>query len=270
MLRDITIGQYYQGNSFIHKLDPRVKLFGTLIFIISLFLFGNFVSYCLATFFLSICIYTAKVPFRYMMRGMKSIMLLLAFTILLDLFLTPGVVLVKIWKLHITVQGVTLALHVTVRFVYLILASSLMTLTTTPLHLTDALEKALGPLQKIKVPVHEIAMMMSIALRFIPILIEEADHIMKAQSARGMDFEHGTIIQRIKNFLPLLVPLFAGAIRRADDLAMAMDARCYRGGVGRTKMNPLKYKKADALAYIALLLYFAAVWGGALLSKALF
>ena len=266
MLRDITIGQYYPGNSILHKLDPRVKLLWTFVFIISIFIFGNPFSYALATIFLIVCISISKIPFRYMIRGMKPIMFLLLFTIILDLFLTSGDALVRFWKLTITKEGIMLAVHVTVRFLYLILISSIMMLTTTPIRLTDALEKSLAPLQKIKIPVHEIAMMMSIALRFIPILIDEADRIMKAQSARGMDFEHGNLAKRIKNLLPLLIPLFAAAFRRADDLAMAMDARCYRGGAGRTKMNPLKYKKADAAAYGMLFVYFAAAWGASFLS----
>lgn len=266
MLRDITIGQYYPGDSIIHKLDPRVKLLWTFVFIVSLFAFGNPFSYCLATILLALCIFVSKIPFRYMIRGMKPIMALLLFTIILDLFLTSGQVIARFWKLTITREGVILAVHVTVRFLYLILASSILMLTTTPIRLTDALEKSLAPLKKIKIPVHEIAMIMSIALRFIPILIEEADRIMKAQSARGMDFEHGNIAKRMKNLLPLLVPLFAAAFRRADDLAMAMDARCYRGGEGRTKMNPLKYTKVDLAVYGLLALYFAAAWGVSFLS----
>lgn len=266
MLRDITIGQYYPGDSILHKMDPRVKLLWTFVFIISLFVFGNPFSYCLATALLAICVIITKIPFRYMIRGMKPIIALLLFTIVLDLFLTSGHVIARFWRLTITREGVILAVHVTVRFLYLILASSILMLTTTPIRLTDALEKSLAPLKKIKAPVHEIAMIMSIALRFIPILIEEADRIMKAQSARGMDFEHGNIAKRVKNLLPLLVPLFAAAFRRAEDLAMAMDARCYRGGEGRTKMNALKYTKIDAAAYVFLMLYVAAAWGVSLFS----
>jgi len=187
---------------------------------------------------------------------MKPLLMLLVFTTILNLFMTDGTVLVHIWKLKITKEGVFLAIHIAVRLMYLIIASSLLTLTTTPTRLTDALEKVLTPLNKIKVPVHEVAMMMSIALRFIPILVEEADKIMKAQSARCMDFEHGNIFKRVKNLVPILIPLFISAIRRANDLALAMEARCYQGGEGRTKMRVLKYERKDLIVYLYCVLYF--------------
>ena len=259
MIRDITIGQYYPAASPIHKLDPRVKLAGTLIFLISLFLTESVVGYVLATIFLAGIIKLSKVPLKFILRGLKAIFIILAFSVAFNLFLTSGEVLVQFWIFKITKEGVRIALMMAIRLVYLIIGSSIMTLTTTPNDLTDGLEKSLSPLKKIKVPVHEIAMMMSIALRFIPILMEETDKIMKAQMARGADFESGNIIKRAKSLVPILVPLFISAFRRADDLAMAMEARCYHGGDGRTKMKPLKYKKHDFVAYIVLLTYLAAI-----------
>lgn len=261
MLRDITLGQYYPADSVIHKLDPRVKLFGTLIYIISLFVFKGLPAFILAAIFLVILIKLSKVPFSYMVKGLKTIVLIMLFAAVFNLFLTPGTKLVSFWIFTITYEGLKNAVVMMVRLIFLIIGTSLMTLTTTPNELTDGLEKALSPLKYIKVPVHEIAMMMSIALRFIPILIEETDKIMKAQMARGADFEHGNLIQKAKNMVPLLVPLFVSAFRRANDLAMAMEARCYRGGEGRTKMKPLHYQKRDRMAYLTLLVYLAAVIG---------
>lgn len=255
MLRDITLGQYYQTESVIHRMDPRVKLGGTLLFIISLFFFKNFWGYAIAALFLAVVIKLSGVPFKFMVRGMKTIILLLLITVVFNLFLTPGTPLVSFWKLTITIEGAKLAASMAIRLTLLIIGSSLMTLTTTPNNLTDGMEKMLRPLRFIKVPVHEVAMMMSIALRFIPILLEETDKIMKAQIARGADFESGNIFKRAKALVPLLVPLFISAFRRANDLAMAMEARCYRGGEGRTKMKPLKYKKRDYIAYLCILVY---------------
>ena len=256
MLRDITLGQYYPADSVIHKLDPRTKLFATLLFIISVFSFDGIVGFIIMTAFLFGVIALSKVPLSFMLRGLKAIMILLVIAGLFNLFLTPGQVLWSIWKIHITREGLRNAVLMTIRMVYLIMGSSVMTLTTTPNQLTDGLEKALKPLQKINVPVHEIAMMMSIALRFIPILIEETDKIMKAQMARGADFETGGLIKKAKNMVPLLVPLFVSAFRRANDLALAMEARCYVGGEGRTKMMPLVYHKVDRLAYVVVIAYF--------------
>ena len=255
MFRDITIGQYYPADSVIHKLDPRVKLAATILFIISLFAFGSISSYIVATVFLVTVIRLSKVPFKFIVKGLKAIFILMLITVLFNLFLTPGETLVRIWKLRITKEGLRMALHMAVRLIYLVIGSSIMTLTTTPNDLTDGMEKGLGFLKKIKVPVHEIAMMMSIALRFIPILMEETDKIMKAQTARGADFESGGIIQKAKSMIPILVPLFISAFRRANDLAMAMEARGYHGGEGRTKMYPLEYKRRDHIAYLVLLGY---------------
>ena len=229
MIRDITIGQYYPAKSPIHKLDPRTKLAGTLIFIISVFLFHTVVGYAVATVFLAGMILISTVPVKFIFK--------------------------------ITKEGITMAVRMAIRLIYLVIGSSLMTLTTTPNQLTDGLEKSLRPLNKIHVPVHEIAMMMSIALRFIPILLEETDKIMKAQIARGADFENGNLIQKVKNMVPLLVPLFISAFRRANDLAMAMEARCYHGGDHRTQMKPLKYKKRDHIAYLILFAYLAVAIG---------
>ena len=256
MLRDITLGQYYPADSVIHKLHPRTKLFATLLFIISVFSFDGIVGFIVMTAFLFGVIALSKVPLSFMLRGLKAIMILLVIAGLFNLFLTPGQVLWSIWKIHITREGLRNAVLMTIRMVYLIMGSSVMTLTTTPNQLTDGLEKALKPLQKINVPVHEIAMMMSIALRFIPILIEETDKIMKAQMARGADFETGGLVKKAKNMVPLLVPLFVSAFRRANDLALAMEARCYVGGEGRTKMMPLVYHKVDRLAYVVVIAYF--------------
>ncbi len=249
MIRDITLGQYYQAQSVIHRLDPRVKLGSTVIFIISLFIFNSAAAYVVAALFLAIVIKLSKVPFKFMIKGMKAIMFLLVITVVFNLFLTQGEPLITVWKLTITKEGIELAIKLAVRLTFLIIGSSIMTLTTTPNQLTDALEKMLGPLKRIKVPVHEIAMMMSIALRFIPILLEETDKIMKAQLARGADFESGNVIKKAKSLVPLLVPLFISAFRRANDLALAMEARCYRGGENRTKMKPLKYSRRDFVAY---------------------
>lgn len=260
MMRDITIGQYYPADSLLHKLDPRVKLSGTLIFLITVFIFHGIPAFILITLFLLGIIRLSKVPFRYMVKGLKPVMILMIITALFNLFLTSGTNIIWQWKfLHITQNGFELAVKMIFRLTYLILGTSVMTLTTTPNQLTDGLEKSLKPLQIIHVPVHDIAMMMAIALRFIPILVEETDKIMRAQMARGADFENKNLIKKIKAMVPLLVPLFVSAFRRANDLAMAMEARCYRGGTGRTKLKPLKYERRDYLSYLVLILFFALV-----------
>lgn len=257
MFKEITIGQYYQTESTIHRLDPRVKLIATFAYIISLFVVHSWTGYLIAAVAVAIVIAASHVPFGYIMRGMKAVMMILMITVIFNLFLTEGRPLVHFWKLTITYEGVDFASKMAVRLIFLIIGSSLMTLTTTPNQLTDALEDVLGPLKKIHVPVHEISMMMSIALRFIPILMEETDKIMKAQMARGADFESKNLMKKIQSLVPLLVPLFISAFRRANDLAMAMEARCYRGGDGRTKMKPLVYCRRDYAAYALLAAYFA-------------
>lgn len=256
MIRDITIGQYYPANSKLHRLDPRVKIVCTFLFLISLFCFQNIWGYVVATIFLASIIRISKVPFKFIVKGLRPVIMLLMITVLFNLFLTKtGTVIFEAWVFKITDEGLRTAGFMTVRLIYLILGSSLMTFTTTPNALTDGIEKLLWPLRKIKLPVHEIAMMMSIALRFIPILLEETDKIMKAQIARGADLESGNIIQKAKAMIPILVPLFVSAFRRATDLAMAMEARCYRGGEGRTKMKPLVYQKKDYIAYAIMIVY---------------
>ncbi len=259
MIRDITLGQYYPAESVLHRLDPRVKLSGTLLYVISLFLFQSFAGYAVATVFLVTVIVLSHVPVSFMLRGLKAIFILLIFTAVLNIFLTPGRELVSFWKITITIEGLRVAAFMVLRLVYLIVGSSVMTLTTTPSNLTDGLEKGLGWLKFFRIPVHEIAMMMSIALTFIPVLLEETDKIIKAQQARGADFESGNIIRRAKALVPILVPLFVSAFRRANDLAIAMESRCYRGGEGRTKMRPLRYVGRDYAAYAVLLVYLAAI-----------
>lgn len=259
MIRDITIGQYYPAHSVIHRLDPRVKLLGTLVFIVTVFFVGDILGLCLATAALGAVIWVSKVPLKYMLKGLKAIFILMIFTILLNVFLTPGEVIWGFGIFKVTWEGIYLAVKTAIRLMYLIIGSTIMTLTTTPNHLTDGLEKALAPLNKVHFPVHELAMTMSIALRFIPILLEETDKIMKAQQARCADFESGNLIRRMKSLIPILVPLFISAIRRANDLAMAMEARCYHGGSGRTKMKPLVYQKRDYVGYIIILIYIL-IW----------
>ena len=260
MIRDITIGQYYPAKSILHRLDPRVKLVCTLLYLVSLFLFRSVPGYIVATIFLAIIIKISTVPFSYIVRGLKPIVMLLMITVLFNLFLTrDGEVLFHAWIFTITEGGLITAVYMAIRLIYLIIGSSLMTFTTTPNELTDGIEALLHPLNRIHVPVHEVAMMMSIALRFIPILLEETDKIMKAQIARGADLESGNMIQKAKSMIPILVPLFVSAFRRANDLVMAMEARCYRGGEGRTKMKPLHYQKRDYVAYIVVIVYVIAV-----------
>ena len=255
MIRDITIGQYYPVESVIHRLDPRMKIVGTLIYMIALFCLENLPGYFVVAAFLGIMVRISKVPFRFMVKGLRPILFLLLFTAGLTLFWTPGQFLWKWGMISITIEGVWRAVYMTLRLIFLILGSSILTLTTTPNQLTDGLEKLLHPLIKLHVPIHEVAMMMSIALRFIPILIEEMDKIMKAQMSRGADFESGNLFRRMKNMLPLLIPLFVSATRRANELAYAMDARCYHGGEGRTKMKPLKYEKRDIIGYVVVMFY---------------
>ena len=255
MIRDITIGQYYPVESVVHRLDPRTKLFGTLIYIIPLFFADNLLCYAVA----AMAVRASRVPFKFIVRGLKAIVFLLLISISFNLFLTNGRVIFQIGFLKVTHEGLRLAVFMGLRLMYLVIGSSVMTLTTTPNQLTDGLEKSLGCLNRLHVPVHEISMMMSIALRFIPILIEETDKIMKAQMARGADFESGNLVQRAKSMIPILVPLFVSAFRRATDLAMAMEARCYRGGSGRTKMKPLHYERRDRITYLILLAYLGIV-----------
>ena len=256
-LKDITLGQYFPGNSLLHRLDPRTKILAVVLYIVALFLAKHFFTYAIMFCVLALSISLSHVPLKSLFRGMKPVVFILIFTAVLNLFYTPGEhVLFHFWILTVTMEGVVNAFFMVIRILMLIAGTFLLTYTTSPILLTDGLESLLGPLKKIKVPVHELSMMMSIALRFIPILIEETDKIMKAQMARGADFESGNLIQRAKAMVPLLVPLFISAFRRATDLAMAMEARCYRGGEGRTKMKPLRYEKRDRLTYLVYAGYF--------------
>ncbi len=252
-LKDITLGQYFPGHSFVHKLDPRTKLLAVVLYIVALFLAKSFITYGIMFLLLAVSIAISKVPLKSIVRGLKPVVFIVVFTAILNLFYTPGDhVMVKVWILTITLEGVFNAFFMVVRILMLIAGTFLLTYTTSPILLTDALESLLGPLKKIKVPVHELAMMMSIALRFIPTLIEETDKIMSAQRARGADFESGNLIQRAKALIPLLVPLFISAFRRADELAVAMECRCYHGGEGRTRLRQLHYVGRD---YFVLVLF---------------
>jgi len=259
MIRDITLGQYYQGNSWVHKLDPRVKIIATFAFIVELFIVNNFIGFLIAAVTLGIIIAISGVPLSFIVRGLKPIMVILLFTFALNIFMVDGTVLWQ-WKfLHITKEGLRIACFMAVRLILLIIGSSMLTLTTRPLSLTDGIERMLAPFKKIGLPAHEIAMMMTIALRFIPTLLEETDKIMKAQQARGADFETGGLIKKAKNLIPILVPLFISAFRIAQDLAMAMEARCYRGGSGRTRMHEMKLKGRDYFAFFLQVVFLAAI-----------
>ena len=257
MLRDITLGQYYPVSSPIHRLDPRVKLLGTLVYIVAIFLADNVWGYVLAVLFLGFVIALSRVPVKHILKGLKAVLIIVIFTVVFNLFFTPGEELVHFWIITITKEGLRQAIYMSIRLMCLVMGASLMTFTTTPTALTDGIEKGLGFLKVFKVPVHEVAMMMSIALRFIPILMEETDKIMKAQSARGADFDTGGLVKKAKAMVPLLVPLFVSAFRRASDLAQAMEARCYHGGKGRTKLHPLKYSGKDYIAYLIIAAFLA-------------
>lgn len=265
MLKDITLGQYFPGTSVIHRLDPRTKLLGVILYIVALFLSKSWISYGVVLCFLIFAISVSKIPPKSIVSGMKPLVIILVFTGVLNLFYSDGgVVLVKLWKLTITTEGLKRAILMTSRILMLISGTFLLTYTTSPISLTDGLESLLGPLKKLHVPVHELSMMMCIALRFIPTLIEETDKIMNAQKARGADFETGSIIDRAKALIPVLVPLFISAFRRADELATAMECRCYQGGEGRTKMKLLRYGRNDFFAFggLAALIAVIAVLAG--------
>lgn len=265
MLKDITLGQYFPGTSLIHRLDPRTKLLGVILYIVALFLAKSWISYGVVLLFLIFAVSVSKIPPKSIVSGMKPLVIILVFTGVLNLFYSDGgVVLVKLWKLTITSEGLTRAIFMTSRILMLISGTFLLTYTTSPIALTDGLESLLGPLKKLHVPVHELSMMMCIALRFIPTLIEETDKIMNAQKARGADFENGSIIDRAKALIPVLVPLFISAFRRADELATAMECRCYQGGEGRTKMKLLRYGRNDFFAFggLAALVAVVAVLAG--------
>lgn len=255
MLRDITIGQFYPVESAIHRMDPRFKILGAFAFIFSLFAVKSLMLYPLVIAFIGTVILISKVPVSYILRGLKPIMFIIIFAFLINMFLTPGAAIQKIGPFTITYEGIIQATFMASRLVLLIVGTSLLTLTTSPIELTDGIERLLNPFKRIGLPAHELAMMMTIALRFIPTLLEETDKIMKAQMARGADFESGNLVNRAKSLIPLLVPLFIGAFRRADELAMAMEARCYRGGENRTRMKILKYTSVDYIGVTVLTIY---------------
>lgn len=261
MLTDMTLGQYYPGNSFLHKMDPRAKILCTMIFICAIFLANNPWSYLVVTLFTALCISLSGVPFRLIVKAVKPLWVILVFTLVIHLLTTPGTEIFRLGPVKITEEGVRNGVFMTLRLVFLIAFSSLLTYTTSPIVLTDGIEALLMPFRRFGVPAHELAMMMTIALRFIPTLLEETDRIMKAQSSRGADFTAGNIWQKAKSMVPLLVPLFISAFRRADDLATAMEARCYRGGEGRTKMHRLVYTGNDRIAFAAILVVVAVLAG---------
>ena len=260
MLKDITLGQYFPGNSIVHRLDPRTKLVILVLYIIALFVASGWPAYLVVFSFLAFVIAISQIPLKSIVNGMKPLVMILIFTGILNVFFTTGEKLViKFWFISIYWEGIVRAFFMVARILMLIAGTFLLTYTTSPIALTDGLESLLNPLKKIRVPVHELAMMMCIALRFIPTLIEETDKIMAAQKARGADFEDGNLLQRVKALVPILVPLFISAFRRADELATAMECRCYQGGDGRTKMKLLRYKLRDFKAYGIGMMLLAAV-----------
>lgn len=254
MLKDITIGQYISGHSFLHKMDPRSKIVAVMLYMIALFVINNGVGYGFIIGLSIFIVLISQVPLRFFLKGLKPMVFIVVLTVVLQMFMTPGDVLWQWGFLRLTREGIRQALFMGTRLILLVGITSVLTLTTTPISLTDGIEQLLKPLSKIGLPAHELAMMMTIALRFIPTLIEETDKIMKAQAARGADFESGNLLQRAKALIPLLVPLFLSAFKRADELAMAMEARCYRGGEGRTRMKQLHYTYRDYLAMVAMAL----------------
>ena len=259
MLKDITLGQFFPGDSLLHRLDPRTKIVLLFFFLAAIFVFDSPLAYAALTAFTAALIAVSRVPFLLMLKALKPLSWIIAFTFVIHLVSTPGDAFFHVWLFDLTWQGAAKGFFIALRLALLILLSALLTYTTSPLALTDALETLMQPLRRVGVPAHEIAMMMTIALRFVPTLIEEADKIMKAQQARGADFTEGSVIERVKGFVPVLVPLFISAFRRADDLALAMEARCYRGGVGRTQMKALRISSIDYVAYAFGALFFAAL-----------
>lgn len=248
MLKDITLGQFFPGNTIVHRLDPRTKILAVVLYIVALFSADSVLTYAIVMVALTVSILVSKVPFRSLTKGLKPIIIIVIFTAVMNLFFTKGTPVCDVWLLrHITWEGLVAAVKMLLRIVMLIMGTFLLTYTTSPIALTDGLESLLGFLKKIKAPIHELSMMMSIALRFIPTLIEETDKIMSAQKARGADFESGNIFRRAKALVPILVPLFISAFRRADELATAMECRCYHGGEGRTALHVLHYERADWL-----------------------
>ena len=258
-IRDITLGQYYPGSSWIHKLDPRVKIMATILYIVALFVVDDFIGFAIAAAGLASVIIISKVPLSYILRGLKPVFLIISFTLIINMFMIKGEVLASFWIFEITREGLRTAIFMAIRLILLIIGSSLLTLTTKPISLTDGIEALLSPFKKIGLPAHDLAMMMTIALRFIPTLMEETDKIMKAQQARGADFESGNLMSRAKALIPILVPLFISAFRIAHDLAMAMEARCYGCDIKRTRMTGMKFAGRDVAASILYVLFLAAI-----------
>lgn len=259
MFKDITIGQYFPGDSAVHKYDPRLKIVTMILFIVSLFFIKSMLLYIPIVIYLILIISVAKLPLKMVLKGLRPLRWIILITFIVNLIFTPGEEIYSIWKISITDQGLNTALLMGIRLILLVLGTSLLTYTTSPIELTDGIESLLNPLRKIGVPSHEIAMMMTIALRFIPTLIEETDKIIKAQMARGADFESGNLMKRAKNLVPLLVPLFINSFRRAEELATAMEARCYRGGDGRTKMNEPKIVTSDIFMFVGNLAFYLVI-----------
>lgn len=259
MIGDITLGQFFPGESFVHRLDPRTKIVLTIAYMVALFVAGNAVALIFAGVFMLVVSIVSKVPLRHVFKGIKPIIPILIITSAINAFYMDGHVIWHFYFMKITYEGVKFAIFVSVRLIFLIVGTSMMTYTTSPIALSDGLEQLLAPLKRLKLPVHELSMMMSIALRFIPTLIEETDKIMNAQKARGADFESGNLMQRIRALLPILIPLFVSAFRRAEELALAMDCRCYRGGEGRTRLRRLRFQFGDYAAVGVFVLLFAGI-----------
>lgn len=260
MVRDMTIGQFYNTDSFIHRMDPRVKIVFALVYVITLFFDRNPFLYLSAFLVLAGYVKLSKVPLKFIVKGLRALGMIILFTVIVNLFTVNGIKVLFEWKfIRITQTGLHSAVYLGLRLVFMIIGSSMMTYTTTPNALTDGLEKMLGWLKKLNVPVHEFAMIMSIALRFVPILVEELDKIVKAQLARGMDFKEGNLFVRLKKLMPIIIPLFVSAVRRSHELALAMDARCYHGGEGRTRMKPLVYQRRDYIGYVFVVFYLLAM-----------
>ncbi len=259
MLKDITIGQYYPSHSPLHTMDPRGKILLTIAYVTMLFTSSNLVSLLLATFYGIVCFWVARIPIKMMFKSLKPILPIIVFTAILNMFFLEGTPIFSFWIFTVTEEGILFAITMAIRIAALIAGTSLLTYTTTPIRLTDGIERLLSPLARIGFPAHELAMMMSIALRFIPTLLDETDKIMSAQKARGADMESGGLMQRVKAMVPILIPLFVSAFRRADELAMAMECRCYHGGEGRTRMKQLKYGWVDLWALLVLCAMFATV-----------
>ncbi len=262
MIRDITIGQYFPGDTIVHKLDPRVKIILAIAYIVSLFFIKDYIYFGVMLLYLILVIFLSKIPPKFVLKGLKPLRWIILITFIINVIFTRGEVLYQLGPISITAEGLNQAIFMAVRLILLIAGASLLTLSTSPIALTDGIERMFSPLQGMGFPAHELAMMMTIALRFIPTLLEETDKIMKAQVARGADFESGNIIKRAMNLVPLLVPLFINAFRRADELAIAMEARCYRGGEGRTKLHELSFERYDYVTLVVGLIFFAGIIAG--------